>query len=51
MDPAFPDLVGQWADEEARKTAKPPSANDNEEFFELLRSLLARIGLDATRTW
>jgi hypothetical protein len=52
MNPAFPDIVGEWAEEEAREAAsKPSSANDNEELLELLRLLAAKAEIAASRIW
>ena len=52
MDPAFPDIVGEWAKQEAGKTAKQTCpANDNKELLELLRTLAARAEINATRAW
>ena len=58
MDPAFPDIVGEWAAQEARLEAVLSScANDNEtdrEFNALsdpLLALVARAEIEATRLW
>ena len=56
MDPAFPDIVGEWAEHEARAEAKPGEcANDNEtehdELSELMLALAARAEIEATRLW
>ena len=52
MDPAFPDIVGEWAKQEAGKAAKQTCpANDNRELLELLRTLAARAEINATRAW
>ena len=55
-DPAFPDIVGQWAAEEAGKEAAPaPSANDNHDerdaLSDPLLALVARAEIEATRLW
>jgi hypothetical protein len=53
--PAFPDIVGEWAEEEARKEAeKSPGANDNhmtEALSDPLLALVARAEIEATRLW
>jgi len=57
MNPAFPDIVGEWAAEEARKDAKAAAcANDNEAkskelFSDPLVALAARAEIEATRLW
>jgi hypothetical protein len=52
MDPAFPDIVGEWAREEAERQV-PASSNDNEadakKPWDWLLPLLARAEIDATR--
>lgn len=55
-DPAFPDIVGEWAAHEtARDTQSSTCANDNhDELGELsdpLLSLIARAEVEATRLW
>jgi hypothetical protein len=54
MDPAFPDIVGEWAREEAKRRV-PASSNDNEadakELWDWLLPLIARAEIDATRMW
>jgi hypothetical protein len=55
-DPAFPDIVGQWAAEEAARDAAPrPCANDNhgdtDELSDPLLALVARAEIEATRLW
>lgn len=55
-DPAFPDIVGQWAAEEAGKeAAAAPSANDNHDVRDALSdpllALVARAEIEATRLW
>jgi hypothetical protein len=55
-DPAFPDIVGEWAAEEARaNAASSRCANDNhhegDELCEPLLSLIARAEVEATRLW
>jgi hypothetical protein len=56
MDPAFPDIVGEWAKHEARSEAKSAEcANDNEtehdDLSELMLALAARAEVEATRLW
>ena len=56
MDPAFPDIVGEWAEQEARVEAgKVASANDNhdeaDELSDPLLALVARAEIEATRLW
>ena len=54
MDPAFPDIVGEWARCEALDECGP--ANDNlhgerDEFFEIFVLEIARREIEATRAW
>jgi hypothetical protein len=56
MDPAFPDIVGEWAEETARADAKPTSgANDNEsnkdELSDPFLPLLLEAEIEANRIW
>ena len=56
MDPAFPDIVGEWAEQEAREEARRnASANDNHEKGDAasdpLLALVARAEIEATRLW
>jgi uncharacterized protein (DUF2345 family) len=56
MDPAFPDIVGEWAKEEAQDEASPVAwANDNHgeapELSDPLLALVARAEIEATRLW
>lgn len=56
QDPAFPDIVGEWSEEEARAQAGYSEwANDNEIKPEKLSDpflpLLARAEIEATRLW
>ena len=56
MDPAFPDIVGEWAEHEARAEAQSGEcANDNQtehdELSELMLALAARAEIEATRLW
>ena len=56
MDPAFPDIVGEWAAQEAQhETSKVASANDNHgevaELSDPLLALVARAEIEATRLW
>ena len=50
-DPSFPDIVGEWADEESRKAQPHPSANDNKKDDDPLIALVARAEVEATRIW
>ena len=56
MNPAFPDIVGAWAADEADAGGRP-CANDNRDEPDLaeindpLLLVLARIELAATRLW
>jgi hypothetical protein len=56
MDPAFPDIVGEWAEQEAQfEAGKAASANDNHdeaaELSDPLLALVARAEIEATRLW
>jgi hypothetical protein len=57
MDPAFPDIVGEWAREEAcKEAALAACANDNDdgaldELSDPLLSLVAKAEIEATRLW
>ena len=57
MDPAFPDIVGEWAKEETRRGRGACNwANDNdradrEALSDPLLELMARAEIDATRVW
>ena len=56
MDPAFPDIVGEWAEQEARAELKSGEcANDNhtdrDDVTELMLALAARAEIEATRLW
>jgi len=52
-DPAFPDIVGEWAEEEARKLNSSECANDNQRDQEEdpLLALVAKAEVEATRLW
>jgi len=53
-DPAFPDIVGEWAEEEIRKSDPSRYANDNDgkkEKEESLIALVARAEVEASRVW
>jgi hypothetical protein len=52
-DPAFPDIVGEWAEEECRKADPSGYANDNDgkKEEESLMALVARAEVEATRLW
>lgn len=54
--PAFPDIVGEWAREEACGKAKSSAcANDNitrpDDLSDPLLALVARAEIEATRLW
>jgi uncharacterized protein (DUF2345 family) len=56
MDPAFPDIVGEWAEKEARDQARrSDGANDNHgqhpDSSDPLLALVARAEIEATRLW
>jgi hypothetical protein len=57
MNPDFPDIVGEWAVEEASKeTDSSGCANDNHSepnnaFSDPLLALVARAEIEATRLW
>jgi hypothetical protein len=55
MDPAFPDIVGEWAAGESQAQAASGCANDNdgelEELSDPLLTLVARAEIEATRLW
>jgi hypothetical protein len=55
MDPAFPDIVGEWAEREAKDDREGAWANDNHdeaaELSDPLLSLVARAEVEATRLW
>jgi hypothetical protein len=57
MDPAFPDIVGEWASNEAaEESSNSPCANDNhgvtgDALSDPLLSLVARAEIEATRLW
>ena len=56
MYPAFPDIVGEWAEQEARAELNPGEcANDNhtghDDLTELMLALAARAEIEATRLW
>ena len=55
-DPAFPDIVGEWAAEKAaREAPERPCANDNhgegDALSDPLLALVARAEIEATRLW
>jgi hypothetical protein len=55
-DPAFPDIVGEWAAEESARDSVPnPCANDNHDqrdaLSDPLLALVARAEIEATRLW
>jgi len=52
-DPAFPDIVGEWAEEEAKKLLSSDCANDNikEKDEDPLMALVAQAAIEATRLW
>jgi hypothetical protein len=53
MDPAFPDIVGEWAAETAGKPANDNdgSEEENDDFAEIFLLEIARRDLEATRVW
>jgi ferredoxin len=57
MDPAFPDIVGEWArDEACRESHCSTCANDNhdgvlDELSDPLLTLVAKAEIEATRLW
>jgi hypothetical protein len=56
MDPAFPDIVGEWASSEAKANAATNGwANDNDSKYEDLSDplfdLVAKAEVAATRLW
>ena len=56
MDPAFPDIVGEWAEEQAREDAgRSDCANDNDDepndWSDPLLPLIAKLEVEATRLW
>ena len=57
MDPAFPDIVGEWAKgENCRETSCGNGANDNDQaerdaLSDPLLELIARAEIAATRVW
>jgi hypothetical protein len=55
MDPAFPDIVGEWAEREARaETANDNEGDDDSDADALsdpLLALVAKAEIDATRLW
>ena len=56
MDPAFPDIVGEWAKQDARREANSgSSANDNHDeapdLSDPLLALVARAEIEASRLW
>ena len=55
-DPAFPDIVGEWAAEEVRQdSSSSDCANDNhferDGLSDPLLALIARAEIEATRLW
>jgi len=56
MDPAFPDIVGEWAEQAAREEAPSSSwANDNQaerdQLSDPFLSLVLRAEIEANRVW
>jgi len=56
IDPAFPDVVAQWAEEESRFRAVPTGLPndtmiDAADLSDPLLALAARAEIDATRLW
>ena len=56
MDPAFPDIVGEWARCEALGKCGPANDNDGgeeeaDEFAEIFLLEIARRDIEASRAW
>jgi len=53
MDPAFPDIVGEWAVETAGRPANDNDGcdDDTDEFVEAFLLEIARRDIEATREW
>ena len=56
MDPAFPDIVGDWAARVLINRAPAPCANDNlqdrpNDFADPLFAAVAQVEIAATRLW
>jgi hypothetical protein len=56
MDPPFPDIVGEWAEQAAREEAPSSSwANDNQaerdQLSDPFLSLVLRAEIEANRVW
>lgn len=52
-DPAFPDIVGEWAEEECRKLdpSRYDNDNDSKKDEDALKALVAKAEVEATRLW
>jgi hypothetical protein len=54
MDPAFPDVVGEWVRCEAFGECDPVNDNpdgDEDDFAEIFLLEIARLDIEATRAW
>jgi len=53
MDPRFPDIVGEWAAEQAEGPANDnrEDEEDSDELAELFLLEIARLDIEATRAW
>ena len=53
MDPAFPDIVGEWAHDESEFYANDNvgEEDDADEFAEIFLLEIARREIEATRVW
>jgi len=53
MDPAFPDIVGEWARDDAEDFANDNSGRDetDDEFYEDFILEITRRDIEATRAW
>ena len=51
MDPAFPDLVGQLADERKNERSANDNSREAEELSDPLLIAFARAEIEATRCW
>ena len=55
MDPAFPDMVREWASEPSKEEIRKRVANDNDgevsEIADPFLTMIARMEIAATRAW
>jgi hypothetical protein len=55
MDPAFPDIVGEWAGSETNREfahwANDNQDEDGDDTFDSLLTLLGELNVAATRLW